>query len=63
MPIILLAALIIILALTYLQLARMMRSHNKDWKAYGTRRKFTAENGIYTDLESGRVFDMKEVRK
>jgi hypothetical protein len=63
MEIILLAALVIILAGVYLQLAHMRRSHNKDWKEYGHRHTFTAENGVYTDLESGRVFDMKEARK
>jgi hypothetical protein len=59
---ILLFALIIILAGVFIQIAHMTRTHNKPWSEYGSQHTFTAEGGIYTDLESGRVFDMREVK-
>jgi hypothetical protein len=62
MDIILLFALIVILAGTYLQLAHMRGTHNKPWAQYGRRHHFTAENGVYTDEVTGRMFDMKEVK-
>jgi uncharacterized membrane protein len=62
MTTILIIALVIVLAGVFIQLAHMRRSHNKAWREYGTRRPFQVVNGIYTDLKTGRTFDMKEVK-
>jgi hypothetical protein len=52
--------LIIVVGLTIKQVANMRRTHNKPWSEYGTRRPFQVVNGIYTDLDTGRVFNMGE---